>query len=91
MNRGHGHVFPREDGVRARCGGPAVCNECAKDLNILEHPRFNGLIKERDHYREALEKINGLAHQWVIAEKTADCKHTYSKIAAKVREALYGT
>lgn len=31
-NTGHGHVFPREDGVKARCGGPGICNECSADL-----------------------------------------------------------
>jgi hypothetical protein len=30
-NVGHGHVFPRADGVRARCGGPFICRECARD------------------------------------------------------------
>ena len=30
-NFGHGHVYPREDGVKARCGGPGICNECALD------------------------------------------------------------
>jgi hypothetical protein len=28
----HGHVTPRPDGVKARCGGPALCSECAKEL-----------------------------------------------------------
>lgn len=32
MNTGHGHVTPRGDGVRARCGGPALCPECAAEL-----------------------------------------------------------
>lgn len=32
QNTGHGHVFPRPDGVRARCGGPGLCSECARDL-----------------------------------------------------------
>jgi hypothetical protein len=32
QNIGHGHVFPRPDGVRARCGGPALCPACARDL-----------------------------------------------------------
>ena len=32
QNTGHGHVFPRPDGVRARCGGPGMCAECSRDL-----------------------------------------------------------
>jgi len=31
QNVGHGHVFPRPDGVKARCGGPVICAECARD------------------------------------------------------------
>lgn len=31
-NAGHGHVFPRPDGVRARCGGPGMCVVCSADL-----------------------------------------------------------
>lgn len=30
-NTGHGHVWKRPDGVVARCGGPAMCKECALD------------------------------------------------------------
>lgn len=30
-NTGHGHVWARPDGVRARCGGPKLCRECAAD------------------------------------------------------------
>lgn len=30
-NKGHGHVFPRADGVLARCGGPGLCKECRAD------------------------------------------------------------
>lgn len=30
-NTGHGHVFPRPDGVRSRCGGPATCDDCHAD------------------------------------------------------------
>lgn len=30
-NTGHGHVFPRPDGVKARCGGPSLCSECVRD------------------------------------------------------------
>lgn len=30
-NVGHGHVYVRPDGKKARCGGPNVCRECAED------------------------------------------------------------
>lgn len=30
-NWGHGHVRPRPDGQRARCGGPAICPVCATE------------------------------------------------------------
>ncbi|HFJ9638902.1 TPA: hypothetical protein ACGW1J_004494 [Pseudomonas aeruginosa] len=30
-NVGHGHVFPRADGVKMRCGGPGLCSECSAD------------------------------------------------------------
>lgn len=30
-NTGHGHVWPRPDGLVAKCGGPVVCIECAHD------------------------------------------------------------
>ena len=29
---GHGHVIPNEDGSKARCGGPMICDQCAKEL-----------------------------------------------------------
>lgn len=32
MSGGHGHVIPRPDGVKARCGGPALCSVCAAEL-----------------------------------------------------------
>ena len=32
MNGGHGHVIPRPDGAKARCGGPALCSVCAAEL-----------------------------------------------------------
>lgn len=32
-NVGHGHVFPRADGVKMRCGGPGLCPECSADAS----------------------------------------------------------
>lgn len=37
-NTGHGNVWPRPDGRKARCGGAGMCRECAKDA------RQTGLI-----------------------------------------------
>lgn len=34
-NSGHGHVRPRPDGVKARCGGPAICHVCALEAGKL--------------------------------------------------------
>ena len=31
-NWGHGHVYPRPDGMTARCGGPKICERCSLDL-----------------------------------------------------------
>lgn len=28
---GHGHVRPRRDGVKARCGGPGICAACSRE------------------------------------------------------------
>lgn len=30
-NTGHGHVWERPDGMKARCGGPGMCSECSRD------------------------------------------------------------
>ncbi|HJR04376.1 MAG TPA: hypothetical protein VKA83_22230 [Methylomirabilota bacterium] len=30
-NTGHGHVWPRPDGAKARCGGPGICRVCSAD------------------------------------------------------------
>lgn len=27
----HGHVVPRKDGAKARCGGPGLCQQCADE------------------------------------------------------------
>lgn len=32
---GHGHVVPNPNGVKARCGGPAICSVCARELASL--------------------------------------------------------
>ena len=33
---GHGHVIKNQNGTVARCGGPAICTECARELASLK-------------------------------------------------------
>lgn len=53
-NTGHGHVYMRPDGFLAKCGGPGICTECAKDLALLmahdgyEPPTTDDLIDTID-------------------------------------------
>ena len=34
-NTGHGHAWERPDGMKARCGGPALCRQCATDAALV--------------------------------------------------------
>ncbi len=43
-NTGHGHVWARPDGMKARCGGPAICAECAKDKARYEAAQKAGTV-----------------------------------------------
>jgi hypothetical protein len=50
MSEGHGHVFPNENGLKARCGGPALCEVCRAE----QRGRQQGL-------REAFETADSWA------------------------------
>jgi hypothetical protein len=39
INEGHGHVRPRADGAKVRCGGPALCPTCKAELAALSVPQ----------------------------------------------------
>lgn len=64
-NTGHGHVFPRPDGVRARCGGPGVCAECSRDLarknDELAAPTSKKLTRYTPH-------LNGTAFMGMLKQ-----------------------
>jgi len=71
QNTGHGHVRPRPDGVKARCGGPAICPECAREqAQLLAAPQpgrqpvseaFAALMAERDALARALLECDAVA------------------------------
>lgn len=40
---GHGHVWPRPDGRRARCGGARMCQQCRADQQTLADTSIAGI------------------------------------------------
>ena len=52
-NTGHGHVWKRPDGIRARCGGPGMCRQCSLDKVRYDAASSKGLpnTTNRDQYR----------------------------------------
>lgn len=36
----HGHVVPRQDGQKARCGGPGLCSTCDREFVVLHRKRM---------------------------------------------------
>lgn len=66
-NVGHGHVWLRPDGLKARCGGPALCSECARDLashngrsGVGRRSRVDLLVKEERALLDALIAVEAL-------------------------------
>lgn len=54
-NTGHGHVFPRGDGVKARCGGPALCPACAIEMARNDKPDHRNSTPIRSIFVEGFE------------------------------------
>ena len=44
---GHGHVTPNQSGAVARCGGPAICEDCWAELMALP-PHDRGVYFKRN-------------------------------------------
>jgi hypothetical protein len=88
----------------AGCGVAAMQNtlETIKDRITPDNPYYSAsysdvcaavdreisLRTKLEIYEKALEKCRSLTFQWVMAEKTVNCKHTYDEIESTVREAL---
>lgn len=55
---------------------------------IERYPGVKDLVERVASLEKALEKCKALTSQWVCAEATVNCKHTYDDIKATAREAL---
>ncbi len=51
-NKGHGHVWDRPDGLKARCGGPVLCKECARDKAAMDQFREEHSRPNSDGFNE---------------------------------------
>ena len=61
-NHGHGHVWERQDGIKARCGGVGLCKVCERDERYLKEAADYAtpiavafLLKEIDRLRDRLK------------------------------------
>jgi hypothetical protein len=71
--QGHGHVKPRADGHRARCGGPTLCKDCAAEKAELDSiiANFNTAVLAQNAIGEVFlnqyaEVFKGLAGPYDI-------------------------
>lgn len=65
-NTGHGHAWPRPDGVKHRCGGVLLCRACAADASMVERWRKSAATSNAAEHGpidpELHELMNALAH-----------------------------
>lgn len=62
-NTGHGHVWQRPDGVKARCGGPGLCKECSRDARpfVGKSPPSAPAARARtDEAQDLAERCHGM-------------------------------
>lgn len=76
-NAGHGHAWPRPDGVKARCGGVVICRECAADKSMVDRWRKAASTSTGAEHGpidpELHTLMNSLAHVLDVTFNGEDC------------------
>ena len=86
LNVGHGHIFPRPDGHRAKCGGSAICPECKKDMarKAADESNCHGLADEfmalDGAAKSHLSTLFGVAQEAVAAQALGVDKETFLEV-----------
>jgi hypothetical protein len=82
---GHGHVTPNPDGSKARCGGPLICAECARELAAVSQPRPPGI---RVHPRTRIVGLANLAIGEAVLKAIQEHELTDAEIAGILAEQI---
>jgi hypothetical protein len=88
QNTGHGHVFPRPDRARARCGGPRLCDQCRADESRKTAP-----VDWPARFRAAAEAVEGFGAVPVrvaLRVLAKDLEHTPPHVVEAIGRALLG-
>lgn len=81
-NTGHGHVWERPDGSKARCGGPKMCEECAKDAATHGTPERQPI--ELRVSRELLEQMLCLGKRRIVGVRFEPLPNATTEPTAQV-------
>lgn len=57
---GHGHVRPRPDGVKARCGGPGLCRQCYREQAAVGTKDWREIKAAGLQWAERVKAINAM-------------------------------
>lgn len=44
----HGHVYPRTDGTKAKCGGPAICGYCRAESQTQTDNAIKSAVEQHN-------------------------------------------
>lgn len=85
-NKGHGHAWTRPDGMKARCGGPGMCKECARDAAMVA--AVGPLSKKTREEQEAAAKTAAMsADIAALAHPAAEKPCVFAAIEALAQQA----